>query len=93
MRGVLNAVEACARTPSFEKLIFSSSLAASIWNERNLQVNESCWSDVDYCRKFKVSQRRQTSSSFSNNGIAYVSAMVCGGEDNVGENSVEFSGR
>lgn len=58
MRGVFNAVEACARTPSVDKLIFSSSLAAGIWSEdlQTLrQVDESCWSDVEYCRKLKVS--------------------------------------
>ncbi|CAA6662260.1 unnamed protein product [Spirodela intermedia] len=55
--GVFNVVEACARTPSVEKLIFSSSLAAGIWSEdlQTLrQVDERCWSDVEYCRKLKL---------------------------------------
>ena len=58
VRGAINVVEACGRTESIEKIVFSSSLTASIWRDNigtQKDVDEKCWSDQDFCRNKKVS--------------------------------------
>lgn len=58
VRGAINVVEACGRTESIDKIVFSSSLTASIWRDNigtQKDVDEKCWSDQDFCRNKKVS--------------------------------------
>ncbi|KAG7567473.1 NAD(P)-binding domain superfamily [Arabidopsis thaliana x Arabidopsis arenosa] len=57
VRGAINVVEACARTESIEKIVFSSSLTAAIWTDNigtQKDVDEKCWSDLDFCLKKKM---------------------------------------
>ncbi|CAH8355695.1 unnamed protein product [Eruca vesicaria subsp. sativa] len=57
VRGAINVVEACGRTESIEKIVFSSSLTASIWRDNigtQKDVDEKCWSDQDFCRNKKL---------------------------------------
>ncbi|XP_038712575.1 cinnamoyl-CoA reductase-like SNL6 [Tripterygium wilfordii] len=57
VRGAINVVEACAQTDTLEKIVFSSSLAASIWREdicSEKDVDEGSWSNQEFCRKLKL---------------------------------------
>ena len=58
VRAAHNVLEACAQTDTMEKVIFTSSVTAVIWNEgRNtasFDLDERNWSDINFCKKFKV---------------------------------------
>ncbi|KAG6587792.1 Cinnamoyl-CoA reductase-like SNL6, partial [Cucurbita argyrosperma subsp. sororia] len=57
VRGTINVVEACARTDTVDKMVFTSSLTAAVWRENILSekdVDERCWSDIEFCRKMKL---------------------------------------
>jgi len=59
VRAAHNVLEACAQTDVMERVVFTSSLTAVVWNgdadkEEHLAVDERCWSDLAFCRKFKV---------------------------------------
>lgn len=54
-----NVMEACARTPSIKRCVFTSSLAACIWQENvnsNLTpiINHESWSNESLCINKKV---------------------------------------
>ncbi|KAL8137510.1 hypothetical protein V2J09_003511, partial [Rumex salicifolius] len=58
--GARNVIEACGRTAYVKRCIFTSSLLASIWKPHTSSsshtqlVDESCWSDEDFCRDNKL---------------------------------------
>ncbi|XP_042500186.1 cinnamoyl-CoA reductase-like SNL6 [Macadamia integrifolia] len=54
--GAKNVIEACGRTACVKRCIFTSSLLASIWqaNVANAVIDESCWSDEEFCRDNKL---------------------------------------
>lgn len=56
VRATHNALEACAQTITIDKVVFTSSATAVIWkeNRKAVGVDESNWSDVNFCRKFKL---------------------------------------
>ncbi|PIA25394.1 hypothetical protein AQUCO_11700009v1 [Aquilegia coerulea] len=59
VRAAHNVLEACAQTDTIEKVVFTSSVTAVIWSEdcqsiKNVDFDERCWSDVNFCRKFKL---------------------------------------
>ena len=62
VRAAHNVLEACAQTPTMEKVIFTSSATAVVWpasrNGSSLSscddVDERSWSDINFCKKFKV---------------------------------------
>ncbi|XWS42857.1 hypothetical protein CRYUN_Cryun16bG0050600 [Craigia yunnanensis] len=58
VRAAHNVLEACAQTDTMEKVIFTSSVTAVIWNEgRNtasFDLDERNWSDINFCKKFKL---------------------------------------
>ncbi|EOY10142.1 NAD(P)-binding Rossmann-fold superfamily protein, putative [Theobroma cacao] len=58
VRAAHNVLEACARTDTVEKVVFTSSVTAVIWNEvRNTSstdLDERNWSDINFCKKFKL---------------------------------------
>ncbi|CAF1929506.1 unnamed protein product [Brassica oleracea] len=60
VRGAINVVEACERTESIDKIVFSSSsLTASILRDNigtQKDVDEKCWSDQDFCRNKKFAE-------------------------------------
>lgn len=61
VRAAHNVLEACAQTNTLEKVIFTSSATAVVWTEtRNdspsssADVDERSWSDINFCKKYKV---------------------------------------
>lgn len=56
VRAAHNVLEACAQTVTIDKVVFTSSATAVIWkeNRKSVSVDESNWSDVNFCRKFKL---------------------------------------
>ncbi|XP_058088272.1 cinnamoyl-CoA reductase-like SNL6 [Magnolia sinica] len=58
-RASQTVIEACARTPSVTKCVFTSSLLACIWRSDPVVdlppiLDESCWSDESFCRQKKL---------------------------------------
>lgn len=54
-----NVLEACARTNTIDKVVFTSSLTAVIWsnhrsNPTSHDFDERNWSDINFCKKFKL---------------------------------------
>ena len=50
-------IEACSRAAYVKRCVFTSSLLASVWtddDDRTGIINESCWSDEEFCRDRKV---------------------------------------
>ena len=58
VRAAHNVLEACAQTETIDKVVFTSSATAVVWREdrksMELDLGERHWSDVNFCRKFKV---------------------------------------
>lgn len=59
VRAAHNVLEACAQTETIEKVVFTSSATAIIWGHdhkksESLDLDERHWSDINFCRKFKV---------------------------------------
>ncbi|KAM1055063.1 hypothetical protein ACFX1X_002353 [Malus domestica] len=64
VRAAHNVLEACAQTDTIHKVVFTSSVTAVIWrDDRNASSSASSssrgsdernWSDVNFCRKFKL---------------------------------------
>ena len=57
-------VEACVRTESVRKCVFTSSLLACVWRQNYARdrrfpttIDENCWSDESLCRDSKVSRK------------------------------------
>ncbi|KAK9272910.1 hypothetical protein L1049_003289 [Liquidambar formosana] len=50
--GARNVIEACGRAAYVKRCIFTSSLLASVWQGSATEgiVDESCWSDEEFCR-------------------------------------------
>lgn len=53
--GAKNVIEACARSARVKRCVFTSSMLACIWNRNNFDkmIDESSWSDEDFCREKK----------------------------------------
>ncbi|KAL3497815.1 hypothetical protein ACH5RR_040547 [Cinchona calisaya] len=59
VRAAHNVLEACARTNTIEKVVFTSSATAMVWRDHSLsesstELDERHWSDINFCRKFKL---------------------------------------
>lgn len=58
VRAAQNVLEACAQTDTIDKVVFTSSVTAVVWREdrksMELDLDERHWSDVNFCRKFKL---------------------------------------
>ncbi|CAA2999289.1 cinnamoyl- reductase-like SNL6 [Olea europaea subsp. europaea] len=58
VRAAHNVLEACAQTDTIDKVVFTSSATAVIWRDQHnsvrSDVNERNWSDINFCKKFKV---------------------------------------
>lgn len=57
VRAAHNVLEACAQIDTIDKVVFTSSAATILWRENRQmmsELDERHWSDVGYCRKFKV---------------------------------------
>ncbi|XP_039030575.1 cinnamoyl-CoA reductase-like SNL6 [Hibiscus syriacus] len=57
-RAAHNVIEACARTETIDKVVFTSSATAIVWRDNPQSVapnlDERHWSDVDLCHEFKL---------------------------------------
>ncbi|PWA48022.1 NAD(P)-binding Rossmann-fold superfamily protein [Artemisia annua] len=60
VRAAHNVLEACAQTDTIDKVVFTSSATALIWRDpsdstpSSLDVDERNWSNVNFCKKFKL---------------------------------------
>lgn len=58
VRAAHNVLEACAQIETIDKVVFTSSATAVVWREDRKTIehdlDEIHWSDVNFCRKFKV---------------------------------------
>lgn len=62
VRAAHNVLEACAQTDTMEKVVFTSSATAVIWRDNLIDpisdhlddIDEKKWSDINFCKKFKV---------------------------------------
>ncbi|KAK7393007.1 hypothetical protein VNO78_21457 [Psophocarpus tetragonolobus] len=55
IEGVLNIMKACLKAKSVRKLIFTSSAGATnIAEHQKLMYDETCWTDVEFCRRVKM---------------------------------------
>lgn len=55
VRAAHNVLEACAQTDTIEKVVFTSSATTIIWGHDAPSIDERHWTDINFCRKFKVS--------------------------------------
>ena len=59
-RGTINVLRSCVRAGTVRRVVFTSSVTAVVWTgdadkeDGHLAVDERCWSDLAFCRKFKV---------------------------------------
>lgn len=64
VRAAHNVLEACAQVDTIDKVVFTSSATAVIWRDPtdsnssswSIDVDERNWTDVNFCKKFKVYQ-------------------------------------
>ncbi|XP_004512517.1 cinnamoyl-CoA reductase-like SNL6 [Cicer arietinum] len=58
VRAAHNVLEACAQIETIDKVVFTSSATAVVWREDRKTIehdlDEIHWSDVNFCRKFKL---------------------------------------
>ncbi|XP_039067600.1 cinnamoyl-CoA reductase-like SNL6 isoform X2 [Hibiscus syriacus] len=58
VRAAHNVLEACAQTDTMEKVVFTSSVTAVVWNEgrytASSDLDEKNWTNIDFCKKFKL---------------------------------------
>ncbi|XP_042483022.1 phenylacetaldehyde reductase-like [Macadamia integrifolia] len=58
LKGTLNVLESCAKTPSIKRVVVTSSLAAVAYNRTprtpDVVVDETWYSDAEFCRENKV---------------------------------------
>lgn len=59
VRAAHNVLEACAQTDTIDRVVFTSSATAVVWRDHPhdgcaSDVDERNWSDVNFCKKFKV---------------------------------------
>lgn len=57
LRAAHNVLEACAQADTIERVVFTSSVTAVIWNEKLKiaeDIDERDWSDPNFCRNFKL---------------------------------------
>lgn len=62
VRAAHNVLEACAQIDTIEKVVFTSSATSIIWgfddqkSSSHVDLDEKHWSDINFCRKYKVCQ-------------------------------------
>ncbi|XP_031114312.1 cinnamoyl-CoA reductase 1 [Ipomoea triloba] len=58
VKGTLNVLGSCAKTPSVQKVVVTSSIAAVAYNGKprtpEVVVDETWWSGADFCREMKM---------------------------------------
>ena len=58
VKGTLNVLKSCAKSPSVKRVVFTSSTAAVVYNERpktpQVVADETWFSNPDVCRELEV---------------------------------------
>lgn len=58
LKGTLNVLRSCAKTPSIKRVVLTSSIVAIFANGKprtpEVVVDETWWSNPDFCRESKV---------------------------------------
>lgn len=58
LKGTLNVLGSCAKTPSVKRVVLTSSMAAVAFNSKprtpEVVVDETWWSDPDMCKNNQV---------------------------------------
>ena len=55
IRGVIDIMKACLKAKSVRRLVFTSSaITTHITNHQKSLYDETCWSDVELCRRAKM---------------------------------------
>ncbi|KAL5232490.1 hypothetical protein ABZP36_031266 [Zizania latifolia] len=56
VRAAQNVVEACAQTETMERVVFTSSVTAVVWKDKDdhRALDETSWSDLAFCTRFKL---------------------------------------
>ena len=64
LKGTLNVLKSCAKNRSLKRVVLTSSMATVLFNRRPLSpevlVNETWFSNLDFCVKTKVCVMRLT---------------------------------
>lgn len=80
-RAAHNVLEACAQVETIDKVIFTSSVTAVIWRDDHASsesdFNETHWSNVNLCRKYKVKIYRQWLKLIQSSFIYLVPECPC----------------
>ena len=65
LKGTLNVLRSCAKVPSIRRVILTSSIGAVLFNGKPLTpdvtVDETWFSDPEFCEKSKVCRRAKIS--------------------------------
>nr|ARQ84128.1 dihydroflavonol 4-reductase-1 [Phaseolus vulgaris] len=55
VNGILDIMKACKKTKTVRRLIFTSSAGTlNVFEHQKPVMDETCWSDVDFCRRVKM---------------------------------------
>ncbi|XP_061353356.1 dihydroflavonol 4-reductase-like [Gastrolobium bilobum] len=55
INGVLDIMKACMKAKTVRRLVFTSSAGTlNVTEEQKLFIDESCWSDLEFCRRVKM---------------------------------------
>lgn len=68
--GTKNVINAAADAGTVRRVVFTSSIGAVYMDPRNGpgdEVDETCWSDLEYCKKTKVTQLDLTPLALDDN--------------------------
>lgn len=68
VKGTLNVLNSCAKSPSIKRVVLTSSIAAVAYNGRprtpDVVVDETWFTDPDFCKESKVCIYYHSSCSF-----------------------------
>ncbi|KAJ4963999.1 hypothetical protein NE237_023938 [Protea cynaroides] len=80
VNGVLNVMRSCKKTQTVKRIIFTSSAGTVVPAEQKQpQYDETCWCDVEFCRKIKMTGWMY----FVSKTLAEKAAFEFAGENNI----------
>lgn len=55
INGLLDIMKACEKAKTVRRLVFTSSAGTlDVTEQQNSVIDETCWSDVEFCRRVKM---------------------------------------